>query len=606
MGESGENSNTWFTDAISLVEENGVGWAWWPLKKMGSNNPLEVKVNPGYQAILDYWNGTGEKPTAEDAYNGLMQLTENIKLENNIYHKDVVDAMIRQPHSEETVPFKNHTIAAGSNTLIYATDFDMGRADIAYHDAEVTNTSGNAGGVAWNQGYAYRNDGVDIQPSEDDVTNGYNVGWTETGEWLQYTVNVEEEGLYTVGIRTASTGTTGKISLLANEYKITESISLPNTGGYQTWETTTVEDVYLKSGKNTLKINIDEGGFNLNYLEFSKQAAAASEQPKVLDGTFNHGEKVIHLVFNQPFSAISSDAGFTVNVNDTEAAIAEVKLLEGQEQIITITLSEAVYYGDKVSVSYAGTTVATSLGVALSPFSDVEVAVLSENKILDVPGKIQMEDFTVNSGFEFETTTDSGGGQNAGYTDSGDYFDFSVMVNQTGYYTAAFRVASLSAGGSLKLQLVKEDGTTEDLTSVTFNATGGWQTWKSIASEDLYLEEGFHTLRVLAQSASFNINWFSLSYLYEEIPLGINDLAHGRGVAFFPNPSTGTFNIKFGNAAMVPEVLTFYDLTGNEIYSFHPQKGVSQYKINSPLKKGFFYVAFELNGKRLTQKLMVN
>ncbi len=47
MGESGENSNAWFTDAISLFEKHKIGWAWWPLKKLGFNNPLQVKVNPG-------------------------------------------------------------------------------------------------------------------------------------------------------------------------------------------------------------------------------------------------------------------------------------------------------------------------------------------------------------------------------------------------------------------------------------------------------------------------------------------------------------------------------------------------------------------------------
>src|SRR5690606_15121361 len=87
LGESGENSNTWFTDAISLVEENGIGWAWWPLKKLGYNNALEIKINPGYQQILDFWNGSGEKPSEEAAYQSLMQLTEDLKLENNIYHR---------------------------------------------------------------------------------------------------------------------------------------------------------------------------------------------------------------------------------------------------------------------------------------------------------------------------------------------------------------------------------------------------------------------------------------------------------------------------------------------------------------------------------------
>lgn len=34
LGETGENSNVWFTDAIALLEKNNIGWSWWPLKKL--------------------------------------------------------------------------------------------------------------------------------------------------------------------------------------------------------------------------------------------------------------------------------------------------------------------------------------------------------------------------------------------------------------------------------------------------------------------------------------------------------------------------------------------------------------------------------------------
>src|SRR5690606_27556349 len=167
LGESGENSNTWFTNAISLVEENGIGWAWWPLKKIGTNNPLEIRPNADYQRIID-WRPGQEKPSEAEAYQALMQCTEDIKLENNIYHKDVVDAMIRQPHSMEAIPFKDHKIGGTGSTIVFATDYDLGRHGIAYQDAEADNTTGNAGGQAWNLGYSYRNDGVDIEACEDE------------------------------------------------------------------------------------------------------------------------------------------------------------------------------------------------------------------------------------------------------------------------------------------------------------------------------------------------------------------------------------------------------------------------------------------------------
>src|SRR5258708_887001 len=55
MGESGENSNTWYTEAIHLVETHDIGWSWLPLKKISSHNPPEIPLNPAYQQLLYYW-----------------------------------------------------------------------------------------------------------------------------------------------------------------------------------------------------------------------------------------------------------------------------------------------------------------------------------------------------------------------------------------------------------------------------------------------------------------------------------------------------------------------------------------------------------------------
>ncbi|MCP9235697.1 cellulase family glycosylhydrolase [Lewinella sp. JB7] len=269
LGETGENSNTWFTNAIALFERNGFGWSWWPLKKLGYNNPLQVNRNPAYRAILDYWKSEGPQPSPDTAFAGLMQLAEDLKLENNQFHPSVVDAMIRQPHSEDAIPFKAHVITAGTTTIIYPTDFDMGPHGMAYSDMEVENTTGKPGGQRWNLGSAYRNDGVDIEASEDDMSNGYHVGWTEAGEWLQYTVRVEEAGRYDLTVRTASVDTQGKLQIMANGTPVSPVVSLPDTGGKQQWEATIIEDVPLSAGTNVIRLNIVAGGFNLSYLAFS-------------------------------------------------------------------------------------------------------------------------------------------------------------------------------------------------------------------------------------------------------------------------------------------------------------------------------------------------
>jgi endoglucanase len=63
------------------------------LKKIGTNNPLEILMNPGYKRLVDYWNGKGPRPTKEEAGEALEQLLKDVRLENNVYHKEVTDAL---------------------------------------------------------------------------------------------------------------------------------------------------------------------------------------------------------------------------------------------------------------------------------------------------------------------------------------------------------------------------------------------------------------------------------------------------------------------------------------------------------------------------------
>ena len=81
LGESGENSNVWFKESISLVESNNIGWAFWPMKKIENiAGVTSVTKNTEFEIIQNYWKDGGEKPTEAFAFNGLMQLAENYKM----------------------------------------------------------------------------------------------------------------------------------------------------------------------------------------------------------------------------------------------------------------------------------------------------------------------------------------------------------------------------------------------------------------------------------------------------------------------------------------------------------------------------------------------
>ena len=266
MGESGENSNAWFTSTISLLEKNKIGWTWWPQKKLGINNPVQVRINPGYNNLINYWKGINEKPSKEDALKALMQLTEDLEINNAIIRKDVIDAMFRQVQSDATVPFKEHHLR--QNALVYAVDYDLGRIGHAYFDRDSGNywVSTNTR-TEWNKGWLYRNDGVDIEACPDSASNGYCVSWIEDDEWLQYSVFAEKDGVYNIAIRYAAKGPGSILKLITNGNE--QTISLPANASAP-WQTINSKNISLKKGMNVIRLYAVKGGYSLNYLEFSQ------------------------------------------------------------------------------------------------------------------------------------------------------------------------------------------------------------------------------------------------------------------------------------------------------------------------------------------------
>jgi hypothetical protein len=281
-GESGENSNVWFTDAIKLFERNNIGWAWWPMKKIESiSGPLSIKKSPGYQTLLDYWEGRSGKPSAEYAKNALMELAENAKLENCEFHPDVIDAMMRQTGTDLTKKFATNRVPG----KIPAVHYDMGTNEEAYYDTQIANYQVSTGEwTAWNNGFAYRNDGVDIEPSSDSEGYPFNVGWIETDEWLKYTLTAVKTDSYNVKLRISSPSDAGIIHLVINNKVSNQNFSIPNTGGWQNWETLDIGNIYIPQGNNSFTVQFVNGGFNLNQIEFI--ATQSIIDPETISVTF--------------------------------------------------------------------------------------------------------------------------------------------------------------------------------------------------------------------------------------------------------------------------------------------------------------------------------
>ena len=131
-------------------------------------------------------------------------------------------------------------------------EYDLGGEGIAYHDT----TLGNSG-------VAFRDDDVDIAEYDE----GYIVGWTSSGEWLEYTVNVIP-GTYAMNLRVASPYDSRQI-VVKLDGAILETIDIPNTSDWFSYQTVTVEDVSVAGGSNQiLRIEFPNGNVNANWFQF--------------------------------------------------------------------------------------------------------------------------------------------------------------------------------------------------------------------------------------------------------------------------------------------------------------------------------------------------
>ncbi len=137
--------------------------------------------------------------------------------------------------------------------------------DLTYHDAD-----------AANQGGKYRTDAVDIESCTDAGT-GFSVGYIVAGEWMEYSIDVAVKDTtvkWAISFRIASASTAatnvatgGKLHVTLNGIDITGPVTIPVTGGWQTWKTVVVNGLRFGPNDTKFRLYADIGDFNINYMK---------------------------------------------------------------------------------------------------------------------------------------------------------------------------------------------------------------------------------------------------------------------------------------------------------------------------------------------------
>jgi hypothetical protein len=238
--------------------------------------------------------------------------------------------------------------AFGIPGTIQAEAYDKGGKGISYHDTTVGNQIRGP----------YR-------AFEDVDTDFSVVGWIDAGEWLEYTVDVAETGLYNVALQASSNAGGGSLHIEFDGVDKTGLMTIPNTSGWNNYTTVSLRGISLNAGQHIMRVYADSSGWNFDYVAFSKNdginhylpvadwqsVTTVENTAKVItltgrDGDFDH---LTYTIVNQPLYGTLSGAApnavytpnpgfggrdafaFKVNDGTADSAIAVVSIMVDPE-----------------------------------------------------------------------------------------------------------------------------------------------------------------------------------------------------------------------------------------------------------------------------------
>lgn len=167
--------------------------------------------------------------------------------------------------SSLAVSASSSSATAFTGLLIEAEDY------LRYHDTTVGNTTGE-----------YRTDDVDIEKSTDEG-GGYSIAYIDTGDWLEFSLNVTQAGTFAIESRVATAQSGGVFWYEIDGLRAGDDISVAPTGGWQVWSSLNHTLGQLAAGNYALCVQMKSSPFNLNWMKITSSdggAVALSPTPK--------------------------------------------------------------------------------------------------------------------------------------------------------------------------------------------------------------------------------------------------------------------------------------------------------------------------------------
>ena len=425
-------------------------------------------------------------------------------------------------------PYKD--LVATLPGTIEAENFDAGAEGMSYHD---TDTKDEGDGK-----YRTNGGGVDIVKGN----GGFAIGYTNTGEWLEYTVDVAEAGTYAFDAVVSSGATNSSFSLALNTDEgltdLTPSIAVPciTSNDWNTYSTVHGRlSLPLEAGRQIIRINITGANCNIDKIKLQridvdeniKVAIAADPAPATV------GEPATIAV--DASSAASTIAKVNVYVNDVLLKAIDAAPFEAQ-------------YKPKAKGTYKVTAEAVDADGKVSTLAAYNLTVNNKRSPyrnnVTIPGIVEAENFdrggegltfhdsdsndeaksgyrSDNEGVDIKKT--SGGGYVLGWTSQNEWYEYTVEVTQAGKYTCHAVVSSGISGTGFNVGIV-ENGKVTNLWKMDVRQTGNnsWDNYKTINNTtQKELAAGKTIIRITIYGANCDIDKIELKSVE---PTAINEI----------------------------------------------------------------------------------
>lgn len=239
---------------------NGSDWAdYWtcPIYQDEGTSGFEIAYNVAVNAPKGTACNACGQNYAHDNDGFDQKVVDNAGIEAK--YKSIKQKDIPLPNFSEAIPQEPYSVAFTLPGKIEMEDYDLGGQGIAYYDKDVEN-----------QGESYRNEGVDIVTVDSiSESKGYAIGYTQEGEWTEYSIVTKKTAPYFYKAHVASGLDFSSFILMVDGKQVADTVKIPQTDNWNTYTMVDGKTSTIESGEHILRVRISGAYANIDWIAFA-------------------------------------------------------------------------------------------------------------------------------------------------------------------------------------------------------------------------------------------------------------------------------------------------------------------------------------------------